>query len=193
MIELWLARHGQTDWNLEGRYQGHSDPTLNAEGFAQAARLGELLNGTVFDAIFCSDLVRARQTAGVLAKSLGAPVYEDPALRESYFGEWEGHLHSEIKAKFFQRWEERKHNVHLSVAPGGETLQQVEARMNEAAGRMAARFPGGRLLVVAHGLSLSVLVRSQELKPLTEAYTTMLEHGAHQVIHWKDSNRSGEA
>jgi 2,3-bisphosphoglycerate-dependent phosphoglycerate mutase len=82
MTQLWLIRHGLTDWNLEGRYQGQSDIPLNAEGLAQARRLAERLKGTSIEALFSSDLLRAYQTAKILGECLGLPVQADPRLRE---------------------------------------------------------------------------------------------------------------
>lgn len=196
MVELWLVRHGQTDWNLDKRYQGQTDIPLNAAGLSQAYELGHTLAGTAFDAIFCSDLQRARQTAQILAGQLNAPVYEDARLREAHFGEWEGYPYFEMKEKYPQIWMERKQNPLAPVAPGGETLQQVAQRMSSAADHIAARFPGGRALVVAHGLSLAALrlaADEQQERPLNEAYSLIMDNAHPLVIQWEAHNREGAA
>ncbi|NPV74757.1 MAG: histidine phosphatase family protein [Anaerolineae bacterium] len=193
MVELWLVRHGQTDWNMDKRYQGQTDIPLNEAGIAQAYELGRALAGTAFDAIFCSDLQRARQTAHILAGELHAPVYEDARLREAHFGEWEGYPYFEMKEKYPEIWMERKQNPLAPVAPGGETLQQVAQRVSLAAGHIAARFPGGRALVVAHGLSLAVMVCEQQKRPLNEAYSLIMDNAHPQVIQWESNHREGAA
>ena len=81
---LWLIRHGETDWNVEGRWQGQTPhaPPLNAAGRAQAEAVAGQLNGHVFDAIYSSDLLRAIQTAEIVAARLGLRVRVEPRLRE---------------------------------------------------------------------------------------------------------------
>jgi probable phosphoglycerate mutase len=107
MTRFCLIRHGQTDWNLEGRYQGQSDVALNSVGKAQAHTLAGQLSGQSFSAIFSSDLIRAKETADILASALKAPVKVDPRLREINQGEWEGQLVEVLKAKYNGLWEMR--------------------------------------------------------------------------------------
>ena len=96
MTEIWIVRHGQTDWNVEGRYQGQADRPLNAVGLAQAQQAAEQLRGRDFAAIYSSDLQRARVTAEIIAGQLGLPVQVDRRLREVNQGEWEGLLTADI-------------------------------------------------------------------------------------------------
>jgi broad specificity phosphatase PhoE len=100
MTQLCLIRHGQTDWNLEGRYQGQSDVPLNQTGLAQAQSLAEQLKGQTFAAIYSSDLMRARQTAEPCAKMLGMTIQAEAHLREIDQGEWEVVLVEDIKARY---------------------------------------------------------------------------------------------
>ena len=90
MTTLLLVRHGETDWNAEGRLQGHTDTPLNDYGRRQAAALGEDLAGDGIDAVYSSDLARARETAEIVAGRLGLPVVLEPGLREKNWGSWEG-------------------------------------------------------------------------------------------------------
>jgi 2,3-bisphosphoglycerate-dependent phosphoglycerate mutase len=138
VTELLLVRHGETDWNAAGRLQGHTDQPLSDYGRAQARRLAEELAGEQFDAIYASDLARASETAEIVAERLHLPVDLDPDLREKNWGTWEG-LTSEER---------------LEVEPDGESTEQHQRRVLAALGRIAAKHPHGRVLVVTHGGSM---------------------------------------
>ena len=161
---LLLLRHAQSEWNAEGLWQGQADPGLSAEGRRQASASGKVLAAIHrFEHIFSSDLSRAVQTAAIVrdALGLGCPVETDPGLREYDVGEWSGKTRSEIEAL----WPgdiARFSSGELASPPGGETRQEFDARVSEAAGRVArsvsARGAGG-LLVVAHGGVVRALAR----------------------------------
>ena len=138
MTELLLVRHGETDWNAEGRLQGHTDRPLNEYGRRQARGLADELAGEELDAIYSSDLARARETAEIVGERLGLPVVLDPDLREKSWGSWEGLTPAE------------RHEIELV----GESTEEHAARTLRALRRIAERHPGGRVLVVTHGGSL---------------------------------------
>lgn len=96
--ELLIVRHGQTDWNLQRRIQGHTDIPLNETGKLEAKKLAETLRHSYFAACYTSDLVRAQETASILAQSHNLPVRTDTRLRERHFGPWEGCLRDELPA-----------------------------------------------------------------------------------------------
>ncbi|MBI3763708.1 MAG: histidine phosphatase family protein, partial [Chloroflexi bacterium] len=100
MTRLWLIRHGETDWNVEGRWQGQTDPPLNESGRAQAEALAAQLAGIRIEAIYSSDLQRAHTTARIIARGLGLPVRLDARWREIDQGEWEGLLVTEVAARY---------------------------------------------------------------------------------------------
>lgn len=139
MTTLLLVRHGETDWNAERRYQGHADVPLNARGREQAEALAEQLAGEDLDAIYSSDLSRARVTAEVVAARLGIPVVVDPDLREVDVGPVEGLTFEE--AQVFDGWQ-------------GEPKDEHAERILRAIHRIAAEHPEGRVLVVTHGGSM---------------------------------------
>jgi broad specificity phosphatase PhoE len=143
---LLLARHGETDWNRELRIQGHSDVDLNEAGRAQARALAEELAGVDLDAVYSSDLSRARETADIVAATKGLRVRIDPELREREYGSWEGLTREEIEQRF------GTHAHH-----DGETDAQVRERMVRAATRIVAAHPGENVLVVSHGGALNAL------------------------------------
>jgi len=135
---LLLVRHGETDWNAEGRLQGHTDRPLNDFGRRQAKALAEELDGEEIEAIYASDLARARETAEILGERLGLPTVLDPDLREKNWGTWEGLTPTERDRVEFE----------------GETTEEHRERMLRALHRIAERHPDGRVLVVTHGGSL---------------------------------------
>ena len=138
MTELLLVRHGETDWNAEGRLQGHTDRPLNEYGRRQARGLADELADEELDAIYSSDLARARETAEIVGERLGLPVVLDPDLREKSWGSWEGLTPAE------------RQEIELV----GESTEEHAARTLRALRRIAERHPGGRVLVVTHGGSL---------------------------------------
>jgi broad specificity phosphatase PhoE len=138
VTELLLIRHGETDWNAEGRLQGHTDRPLNDHGRRQAQRLADELAGEELEAIYSSDLARARETAEIVGERLGLPVVLDPDLREKNWGTWEGLTPVE------------RDTVELV----GESTEEHAARTLGALRRIAERHPEGRVLVVTHGGSL---------------------------------------
>ena len=143
MTTILLARHGETDWNLQRRVQGHSDTPLNNTGRAQALALAETLDDAAFDAVYARDLARALETARIVADRKGLEVKVMPELRERHFGTWEGLTDQEIFSRFPQaktgRWGD------------AETREEMHARVLAALRRIAAQHPGGRVLVVTHG------------------------------------------
>jgi 2,3-bisphosphoglycerate-dependent phosphoglycerate mutase len=133
-----LVRHGETDWNAEGRLQGHTDRPLSDYGRRQARQLAEELRDEQLDAIYASDLARARETAEIVGGRLDLPVVLDPELREKDWGNWEGLTAVERDRVEF----------------AGESTEAHQERMLRALERIAGRHPGGRVLVVTHGGSM---------------------------------------
>jgi 2,3-bisphosphoglycerate-dependent phosphoglycerate mutase len=141
-----LVRHGETDWNLERRYQGHLDPPLNAAGRAQSEQLARELAGEAFDAIYSSDLSRALETAEIVGARLGLPVATDPGLREVDLGSWAGLTRAQVLERFGE-----------SPTHDGETRREHTGRVVEAVRRIAARHPTGSILVITHGGSIRAI------------------------------------
>ena len=150
MTEILLTRHGQTDWNLGGRVQGHTDIPLNATGVAQARALADELAAEQLVAVYSSDLGRARDTAAIVAELHGLAVTVDPDLREKNFGSWEGLTDTEIGERFPDavrgRWGD------------GETTDAVGVRAVAAVDRIRELHPIGGVLVVSHGGPLRALL-----------------------------------
>jgi probable phosphoglycerate mutase len=147
---IHLARHGETGWNRELRWQGHSDPPLNALGREQARRLARALAGRSITAVYSSDLRRASETAEIVAAGLELRVRLDPALRELDVGSWAGKTLAELAARYpnaVARWRE----TGEPGWEGGESHQEMAARVVSAIRSIAAENPGEEVLVVSHG------------------------------------------
>lgn len=155
MTEILLVRHGQTDWNAERRWQGHDDRPLNKLGRDQARELAGRLRDEPLEAIYTSDLRRARETAEILAARRDIEVHELPALREIDVGSWAGLTTAEI-AELFPAQVDRMRDDGFGWE-GGETPDQLTKRVVEAVRGIAAAHPGGRVLLVAHGGVIRVL------------------------------------
>jgi probable phosphoglycerate mutase len=138
VTELLLARHGETDWNRERRWQGHADPPLNDQGRAQARELAEALAGETLDAIYASDLRRAYETAEIVGARLGVPVTSEPGLREIDVGSWSGLTREQVAGL---EWD-------------GEPQDAHRERVLEVVRRLVRLHPQGRVLLVTHGGSL---------------------------------------
>ena len=132
MTRFWLARHGETDWNLEGRFQGQADPPLNAKGLEQAHTLADRLVGESIAAIYCSDLQRARRTAQIIGKRLRLKPKVDKRLREISLGAWEGMQKEQIQSVYSELWQRRKLDPLNVPAPGGENLLELAERVEQA-------------------------------------------------------------
>lgn len=150
---ILIVRHGQSEWNRLGRWQGWEDIELTAKGEQQARVRAEMLaavdHGLV--ASVASDLIRARRTAEILSEALGLAGPEiDHGFRERNGGKWQGHTRDEIEAKWPGELESWAHG-HVTQPPGGESDAVVWARFTEALARQHERAPDGGLLVVTHG------------------------------------------
>ena len=185
MTKLCLIRHGQTDWNLEGRYQGQSDVPLNEKGLAQAQSLIEKLNGHSFDAIYSSDLIRAWQTAEPIANLLGMNVQIDVRLREINQGRWEGVLVDDIKARYAKIWSQRTVDPASVRPPGGETVREVAERVYAALDDISRLFPTGRVLIISHGLSIATAICRDKGITVGQAYTVIPDNVQPVWMEWK--------
>jgi probable phosphoglycerate mutase len=155
---ILLVRHGESEWNASGRWQGWADSDLSALGRQQAFQAAGSV-GSV-DAIVASDLSRAVQTALVISETIGVgPVVTDAGLRERDVGEWTGLTRVEIE----ERWPgalEQWRRVELAAPPGGERNEQILERVEAALRRVGAEFDGGEVLAVSHGGVMRLLERT---------------------------------
>ena len=156
-MRLLLARHGETTWNAERRFQGRTDVALSPRGRAQAQALGGALRGYRIAAAYVSPFRRARETAEVALAGTGVPVTPVEELRELSLGEWEGCTVDEVRAREGDPYRAWLLAPHDCPPPGGEPLDAVSARVRAAIDHISALHPNGDdVLVVAHGGVISV-------------------------------------
>jgi broad specificity phosphatase PhoE len=186
LTELWLVRHGQTDWNLTGRWQGQAPhaPGLNDLGRAQSLAILAQLKSAHLSAIYASDLLRARQTAELIARPLGLTVSLEPRLREMNLGAWEGMLSSDVETQYPHELEERKRNPFHTRAPGGESPHEVADRVFVVMDEIAQKHPDDSILIVSHGVSLAVIICHAKGFPMDEVYEHIPGNLQPQLILW---------
>jgi 2,3-bisphosphoglycerate-dependent phosphoglycerate mutase len=156
---LFLFRHGETDWNREGRLQGHTDTPLNATGLTQAQALVERLRPHRLEAVMSSDLARAWTTAQIVAEGLGIPLIREPGLREAHIGQAEGLFWPEVKSRFGEALTERWFTEDDAAFPGGETGLETRSRGLAALRRFVAEQPYRRIGVSTHGAMVRQLMK----------------------------------
>ena len=163
---LLIVRHGETDWNAEGRIQGHTDIGLSNAGAEQARLLGTRLASMTIDVAYCSDLKRAAETANLALSEHDVVLHKTPSLREYHKGAFEGMTLSEIKAQFpddYPRYLEK----NLDYAPqGGESARHVGVRISGIFDEIKTRHMKETVLVVGHGGSLRLAMASLLGMPL---------------------------
>ena len=187
MIQLILIRHGQTQWNREGRWQGQADPSLNEFGRAQAQRAAFELRTAGLDHLYSSDLHRTMETAQIIGAELGMAVLSDARLREINLGRWQGMLSTDIEAQYpkeFSLW----HTAPLTARPpDGENLVTLAARVLEAISEIAQRHPGQRIGVVAHELPIAVALAHARNVDLAQLRDLIPTTGAWQEVTWRET------
>ena len=159
MTALLLVRHGLSEWNVAGRWQGWADIPLAPEGEAQAREARRALDGMGLTAIVHSGMARTARTAELLAEGLGLPPVEaEPGLKEYDVGEWSGLTRPEIEARWpgaLDAWFQGR----LPATPGGESRDGFASRLLDAVRRVALTHPGGTVLCITHGGAVGTLQR----------------------------------
>jgi probable phosphoglycerate mutase len=153
-----LIRHGQTDWNVEGRWQGTIPIALNAEGWSQARSLAEHLRGRPIGSVISSDLPRAYETATAVAEACGLPAQPDVRLREFDMGIFQGHTRAQIETQFAAEWAAFRADYWDYPIPQGETRRQLQDRVYAAWQDFVAGGSGPEGVLVSHGGSIRMLL-----------------------------------
>ncbi len=152
MTTFYIVRHGETEWNVQGLMQGHTDSPLTETGLKQAQKLAKELRHIHFDSAFSSDLLRAKRTAEIIALEKEIAVQATKKLRERHFGKYEGRPLEEFRA-LFGRWQELRYKERLKEKPSedAESIEEVISRTITFIRETAIAFPEQTILLVSHG------------------------------------------
>ncbi|GAB4526189.1 MAG: histidine phosphatase family protein [Anaerolineae bacterium] len=182
---ITLIRHGETDWNLDGRWQGHAPVPLNANGLRQAEDAAPTLAHAGITRIIASDLSRAYRTGEIIGAVLGLPVIPDRRWREIDLGRWQGLTMPEINA-----WDTVEHDVFVAASyidryfPEGESNRQHIARVAAALDDLVATYPGEHVLVATHGGSIRCAVYHLTGEPIHLAGNCSVTQLVHDGAGW---------
>jgi broad specificity phosphatase PhoE len=158
MLEILIVRHGETAWNTGNIFRGRASVPLSELGLKQAEQVGEYLSNKNINAVYCSPLERAVQTALSIAKpqSLTPQTMED--LNDQDFGEWEGVAVEEVKKKYGEVYKQWTLKPDLVKIPGGELLADVRKRCIKALDRIIEKHKEGSIVIVTHRMITKVLI-----------------------------------
>ncbi len=181
---LLLCRHGQTTLSVDRRFSGRGEAQLTADGIAQAQLLAaRVRTQSTVDAVVCSPLRRARQTAEIVATALGLSVTEDPALAETDFGDWEGLTLAAVRERYPAELDEWFASVDVAP-PGGESFATTAHRVRAARDRLLRDHPGETVAVVSHVTPIKMLLRFALDAPAHSLYRMQLDLTGISEIDW---------
>ena len=169
MTKFIITRHGQTEWNVEKRMQGQANSPLTELGRKQADALRQRLSDTEFDAVYCSSLQRAVDTADIICKGRKQDIVHLDSLMEIAIGSWSGMLLSEVDEAYPEQSNNFWKNPEAYIPmPGGETYLQLRERAGKALLEMAKKHKNQTVLVVSHGFVLKLLYNIFRYQPLAD-------------------------
>lgn len=183
-MRLYLTRHGETQWNRLGKTQGIQDISLSDFGRTQARGLGERLKSyNAIDAIYCSDLSRARETAEIIGDKLGLKPSSTDLLREVSFGQWEGLSTAEIEAQYPNGLERWRNDPYFSPE-GGESLSAVHHRISSFLEGLKFDHPMDHedILIVSHAVTTKVIILGLMELPLSFITRFKINQGGLSLI-----------
>ena len=157
-MKLILTRHGETEWNRLRRTQGSTDTQLTDKGREQARLLADRLAGAGIDVIYASSLTRAMETAQIISSTIGAPVVEEPNLKEYGFGIWEGQAFDLLRDNFPEHFKVWQSTPELSAIPDAEHFSDYSGRIQTFIHRLLQNHAGQTVLAVSHALTSKLLI-----------------------------------
>ncbi len=187
MTKVILVRHGQTLWNVEYKYQGHTDIALTELGVSQAQKVAERLAGEELTAVYASDLSRAYQTAEHIAGKHGLNVIAVPEFREISFGEWEGLKYDKINREWPELMERLFTHPDEIRIPGGETFRELKERSHQALQRLVASHQNETIVIVSHGGTIRTLLCAALDIHLNKVWDIQQDNTAVNIIQYNDN------
>jgi broad specificity phosphatase PhoE len=198
LITIYVARHGETTWNAEGRIQGRSDPDLSHRGYQQTLELFEILKDRPISAIYTSTLKRTILTAEPISKHLGIPIQRDPELDEIAFGVLEGRNFLEMDDAVRAHWEKFRDNRWTYRITGAENYTDVAARVRPFKDKILQRHAGQEVLVVGHRVVNRMLLgfllelpseEVMKIEQTNDCLYSVRKNGGSKVCHYLNGGR----
>lgn len=186
MTKIVLIRHGETEWNISGKYQGQTDIPLSAKGMDQAQRLAEHFPVEALDAIYSSDLCRAMRTAQYLAERFGIDIHPESSLRELNFGAWEGLSYEEIVSRWPDAMKNFLRHPDVLSIPEGETFGDLQKRGAKRIREIVAENDGKTVAVVAHGAILRTILCDALQIPLADLWRIRQYNTAVSILCYEE-------
>ncbi len=166
-MNIYIARHGETKWNVEGRMQGFKNSDLTQRGISDARSLGESLKNIDFDYIYSSPLGRALDTAKCIRKDDDIKIILDDSLKELNLGLWEGMTYEEIKEKYPTQYNNFREHPELFESQGGENFSELIKRVEEGLSNIIKDEDHKNILIVTHTCvikAIAIIVKGEYVK-----------------------------
>lgn len=179
---LFLVRHGITEANYLGIYQGQADVPLSAKGRLQIAALRERLRDERFAVCYTSALARARVSAEILLEEHFCPLRSTPNLNELSYGAWEGLTRAQVRERYPDAWEEFLEDPIIHAAPGGETNADLRARVTRVLAEIADQYQDEAILIVSHGGTLRAIIAGYLNLDPSESWKLRIDNASLSVI-----------
>jgi broad specificity phosphatase PhoE len=192
MITLYLVRHGETLWNVEGKMQGWNDSPLTEKGIRQAQKLGERLKNINFDVIYSSPIGRALKTAELVKGFKNTPLVLDDGLKEIKLGPWEGKSIQELKEEEPEQFNNFWHEPHLYYFQGAETFKDVRERTHKAIDSILSRNKDKKVLIVTHTIALKSIMSKFEHRPIKNLWAPPRIHQTSLTVVKVDDDNNCE-
>ncbi|MDK8278797.1 histidine phosphatase family protein [Peptostreptococcus anaerobius] len=186
MNTYYLVRHGQTEWNTQGRTQGHGNSPLTDLGVKQAENLANAIKKYPIDLIYCSDLGRAIQTAEIVGQNLGIEVKPTSKLREMGFGIWEGMKLTDIEAEYADMFAIWRNQPDKLMVPGGEMLKDIKKRQDDLLEELNTKYQNKHILLVSHSVTVRVMLLSMLDSDISNIYRIKQDNTAINIVEYKD-------
>lgn len=183
---IYIVRHGQTEWNLLGKTQGHGNSDLTPKGIEQAGLLADSMTKYPIDYIYSSDLGRAYQTAEIIGNKLSIEVEKTEALREMNFGTWEGRIIKDIIEEDPELYKMWRNEPHLAKIPQGETLSQIKERTDAFIKEINEKYDGKHIVLVTHSLCARIMLLSFLDSDVKNIYRINQANTALNIIELRD-------
>jgi alpha-ribazole phosphatase len=192
MTKIIFVRHGQTEWNIAGKYQGQSDVELSSKGIEQAKCLAKAFPVKKLDAVYASDLKRAMVTAGIAVKKFQLPVQPEQAFREMDFGAWEGLTYAQIAAGWPEAIDNFFKRPDLLTVPDGETFVKLQDRAVTCVHELLRMHPDQTIAVFAHGAVLRTVLAAALHMPLRYLWSLRQDNTAVSIVRYEHDNTTVE-